>query len=235
MRFGTRLFAFVLILVTIAPAQQFWEKKPWTQWNKREVEQLLENSPWAKSQTQSSVDIQVAQRSMRGEGAVDSVSKVTYVAQLRSAKIVRQAIVRQAQLKSRYDDMNPEQKAAFDAKTQPFLDGPPGPQIAVHVSFDTTVPGQMIELQNHWTRQTTGLLQNTVFLSLPGGRKISPLDYTPPRSGGFVFIFERLKDIPSSGELRLEFMGPGSSNPQAQRISIGFNLARMVVNGNLDF
>jgi hypothetical protein len=32
-----------------APAQDFWKKKPYTEWSEKECRRLLEDSPWAKT------------------------------------------------------------------------------------------------------------------------------------------------------------------------------------------
>src|SRR5512146_535828 len=108
----------LLVLGDSALAQQFWEKKPWTQWNKKEVQRMLEDSPWAQSQTVTNVDVNFSGGSVARDPLASqlkdrdyaSVMTIKYTAQFRSVPLVRQAVVRQLQLAKNYDGLAPEQK-----------------------------------------------------------------------------------------------------------------------------
>src|SRR5262245_23042520 len=91
---------------------QVWEKRPYQQWSKPDVDKLLSDSPWAQQHTQ---------RMSRGG---DAGQDATITARLRSDLPCRQALVRQMQIQSKYDNMNGAERAAFDAKTKPILDCP---------------------------------------------------------------------------------------------------------------
>jgi len=111
MRFKLFLIAsMVFTLSTSAPAQgqKYWETKPYQQWTLREVTQFLEESPWA--QTQLTIV----------PGAPGSSFIATM--RLRSALIVRQALLREKQLQMNYDKFTVADKTRFDNETKTFLE-----------------------------------------------------------------------------------------------------------------
>jgi hypothetical protein len=247
-RILTGLIALTLVSAT-ATAQQFWEKKPWTQWNKTEVDKMLSESPWTQSQTLSKVNVQVISGSVSRpsiSGALrdpmanakdrdySDVAKLKYTAQLRSAPLVRQALVRQLQLAKNYDGLSAEQKKNFDAKTAPFLEPGDPSQIVVHVGYDATVQGYNIELQRYWNAQTAQTLASSVYLNLPGGHKLSLADYSPA-TGGFQLLFQRPPGPLPEGNVTLQFASPAFENIPAADVIISFPTKKMLVDGSTVF
>src|SRR5438105_486663 len=128
-----RVRVLMLVVAAAAPmvlAQEFWEQKPYTKWTKAETEKMLQNSPWAQHTTLSKVTsnmagISTGVKGVTGVGAVAQNAEaersenptLIYTAQLRSARPIRQAVVRQRQLQEGYDSMSPQQREALDAKT----------------------------------------------------------------------------------------------------------------------
>ncbi|MGH9779284.1 MAG: hypothetical protein ACRD5I_12815, partial [Candidatus Acidiferrales bacterium] len=86
--------AITLLCATLLWAQKAWEKKPYTEWNQREVNQVLQESPWARSAL------------LQGHILVDTPAAATaggprVVARWESALTVRQALVRREELAGR--------------------------------------------------------------------------------------------------------------------------------------
>lgn len=228
----------LLVSAHVATAQQFWEKKPWTQWDKKEVQRMLEDSPWAKSQTVTNVAVDVAGGAvLRNPVAArvkdrdyTNVIKITYTAQFRSVPLIRQALVRQLQLAKNYDALAPEQKKNFDSKTELFLAaGDPG-QIVVYVGYESSIASYAIELQHYWGSQTRGTLAASVFLNVPGGRKLELQDYAPA-TGGFQLLFQRPSGALPDGDITLQFTSPGFQNIPSKQMVISFPMKKMVVSG----
>lgn len=96
------------LCITIpAKAQKVWEKKPYQQWSMSDVIQILSDSPWAQTQI---------------EEGHDGFGPYFITIQLRSATIIRQALVRQRQLHLNYDKFTPSDKAKFDMDVKEFLE-----------------------------------------------------------------------------------------------------------------
>src|ERR671937_1690538 len=107
-------------------AQDDWSKKPFNRWTKAEAEKVLNDSPWARQQT---VKISVAPRSRRVAGApldtsggspaiasadlggAEAPVDFTFTLRLRSARRVREALVRLKQIEAGYDKMSPAKQA----------------------------------------------------------------------------------------------------------------------------
>ncbi|MDR0311228.1 MAG: hypothetical protein LBJ21_06565, partial [Acidobacteriota bacterium] len=151
-----------------------------------------------------------------GAAATDSQAPyVKYTAQLRSAAPIRQAIVRQQQIQSKYDKASTEDKQSFDENAQTFLAGPPSDFVVVFVSFEANNRDTIQDLLRHWQSQTLELLHNSVFLRGSKGDRV-PLSQYVPVSGAnqeFQFIFPRHfegKEVLQPGDrgLQLEFDYP---------------------------
>jgi hypothetical protein len=132
----------VMSCVAFATAQD-WSAKPFNQWSKAEVDELLNDSPWARKQE---VLIRYGERQttvaggtnpaqanggfMRSEGNTAALGGAraavdfTFTLRLRSALPVREALVRLKQLEAHYDQMSPKERATFDAKMKGLLECP---------------------------------------------------------------------------------------------------------------
>jgi hypothetical protein len=232
------LVLLAFILGHAAVAQEFWEKKPYTEWSKPETEKILENSPWAQHITLSHLSsnlsgISTTSRGVTGVGTVTQNIEaehsqnptLTYTAQLRSARPIRQAVVRQRQLQDGYDSMSPVQRAALDAKTNAYLAQPQG-EIVVYVTYTSSVNSYADLMRRYWTQQTYDLLKNTVFLSI-GHERLSPTGYAAT-TGAFQFNFPRPAEIPTNGSMVLEFRHPGVGVIAPERALIEFKLNKLV-------
>ena len=248
--FRLRLFAitaFALLALPRAAAQDFWQAKPFPTWSKAESEKMLRDSPWAQHITLSQVimaGFSTGQQSRNsgvgagspGVGNPAAVSEaqhselphLTYIAQLRSALPVRQAVVRQRQLAEGYDAKPPQQRAALDAKTDAYL-AKPQDDIVVYVAYESNL-GNYANLEaRYWKQQTYDLLKNKVFLTI-GGARLAPVGYAAT-DGAFQFNFERPAEVLHAGSVTLEFTHPPVGALATETVRIEFKLNKMLVNG----
>lgn len=222
-----------------ALAQNFWIEKEFRRWTEKECRQLLEDSPWAKSFTHSQTYIEVMGARTR-ERELQSIPKFHYVAQIRSALPVRQALVRQRQLEARYDQMNPRQKQAFDRQAQEFLSLESPDAVVIYVSYSTNVVTFYRELARHWQSLPTEQARKEIQLLGPRGKRIYPLTYAVPEGtdGAFEVSFPKIVEgepllTPEDKELRLLLVHPDIGQQGSANIYFHFDVRKMLINGKV--
>ena len=138
-----------LLLLATAFAADFWEKKEYKQWSQTECKKLLEDSPWAKQFTLT--EVKAIDNSAASRENTDSAQPyVKYQTQFRSAKPVRQAIVRQGQIAQKYDSLPPEQKQEFDKKADSFISADLSDNVIVYVTYEANNRDNDRELARYW-------------------------------------------------------------------------------------
>ncbi len=215
-------------------AQQFWEKKTYTEWSDKQVRRILENSPWAQQFTVSDVKIEIAgpQLSPKGpsraarERGLEQNPRIIYTVQFRSAKPMRQALIRRVQIEGKYDSMATDRKAAADRRAQDFLNAP-AEEIMVYIGFETNVPAYALDLQQSFSSLPPSTVPNDTFLNA-GGEKLSPTSYEVV-TGGVQLTFKRPQNLARTGEISLEFMSPKVGDLASTRAFVRFKLKDMVV------
>ncbi len=242
-----RIATFLLVFAFLAPvlAEDFWDKKPMDKWSKGDVKKLLTDSPWAREYAMSAV--QIATMGMTGgnlSGAVatsterggDTNVVTSYVLQLRSARPVRQAVVRESQLASNYDAMNAEQKAQFDARARQYIDLQFPEEVVVYVKYGVTNPAWTQDMVRYWTTQTTETMKNSVYLITPKNDRMPLTSFKLAQGQAFQFSFARPKDIGPDGSLKVEFVHPDKLCSQTEtRILVEFKLKNMNAGSKLEF
>ncbi|MCI0657173.1 MAG: hypothetical protein L0170_08895 [Acidobacteria bacterium] len=107
-----------LLCASLLYAQKAWEKKPYTEWTQREVSQVLQESPWARSA--------LLQGYILVETPAQAAGGPRVVARWESSLTARQALVRREELAGRAKG---EAAAEYLATTPPnyvlVLFGPP--------------------------------------------------------------------------------------------------------------
>ncbi|GEM_PF-626087 len=262
------LVLLAVALGTLAASQggEFWQKKDYRQWSEKDCRKLLENSPWAQKHTLSEVFIDSTATPGAGrsdpvqgsaaesgripgplertstERARESRPQLFYQAQLRSAMPIRQAIVRLTQISADYNEMPPDQQAAFDKKSAEFLSKPFPNTVVVHISYGSNVQFDDRNLTRHWRSQTTETLKNFVFLILPGGEKVALSGYAVSQGAGREFQFEfprQYNNRPLVGAqdktLQLEFPHPGIRGQRESRVLLTFKVEKMMLQGAIAY
>jgi hypothetical protein len=225
--------------VSVSLGADFWEKKDYREWSQKECAKLLEDSPWSKQFTLTSVGVMDdSDRDASDAGQ----PYIKYQVQLRSALPVRRAIVRQMQLAQKYDSLPPEQKQQFDKSAEAFLAASMDEAVIVYVSFTTNSQPNDLELARYWQSQTTEVLKNYVYLTPGKGDKVYLGRYATSQGGQreFQFIFPRQVDgkpILNSNDksLKLEFTLPIVGKMGDGRAFLEFKAEKMIFEGNIAY
>lgn len=235
-------------------AADFWVKKDYTKWSSNDCQHLLDDSPWARTKTLSTpanvqprVTVGGVQPPSSPDVGGEISPSISYDLQFRSAKPVREAIVREAQIQSHYDKMTGEQKAAFDANAAKYISQTFSDKVVVAVVFTSNVSAYETDLRNYWDRQTAATLHETVFLNAAKER-LQLIGYSQ-RDNVLEFVFPRPRTALQPDDLlSVEFVHPTlrtglDTSQQAgvlmrlgeQRMLFEFKPGKMLLNGQLEF
>ena len=247
------LVAALCVIVQVCLAEQFWEKKAYSQWSAKEVAQMMQNSPWTLSYsigTTNITEIGVGPSgSGRGRGTASqsaglassqdiqhqSDPRINYLVQLRSALPIRQAVARKLQIEARYDAMPPQQKAAVDAKIAEYLNTSFEDRVVLQVIYSSNVPTYLSDIRRYWMAQTAEQLKSSMFLNA-GGEKIPVEGYVVSADQTiFELTFARPKEVGAHSNLSLEFTQPAIGILPEQKVLVQFKPKDMAVNGAVQF
>jgi len=191
--------AALLLSLPLSAAVQ-WDKKPPTEWSEKDVQKLLNDSGWAKTQVFSSAVtlFRNATPGSEGSGRATSSSNtanathISFHIRFLSAKPVRQAI-------SRMMEMRQKQPVSeeFAAQLKTFAAGEFLEIIVLTVTCDSSEPGANVQqAMSLLHSRGTADLKNNTFLETKGGRRLFLKEFQTPRQDGLGarFIFPRLVD-----------------------------------------
>lgn len=250
-------FAAALLLAGAAPrggaAQDDPRKRPVAGWTKAEVERFLSDSPWARQQT---VKIQRERRAqavagapiseagtVRAEvGSAEAPVDFTFTLRLRSARPVREALLRARQLAAGYDKMGAKERAAFDAdpRNRGLLECP-----ACAENYVLTLSAKSAEAPGadpvfaSFKGARLADLQRYVFIADETGARRQLVHFVAPKAPGeeAVFFFPRAGAdgapllTPRSRELRFNV----TENEVNNVVNFVMDVSRLVVGGAVEF
>ncbi|HEY0097970.1 MAG TPA: hypothetical protein VGB76_03350 [Pyrinomonadaceae bacterium] len=234
-RYGLRLVILVALAaqasgvgMPFAGAQQNWEKAPFQNWGAADVKAVLEKSPWSRVIEQNTV----IAPSLLGVNAPKMEEKTIIL--LRSALPVRQALLRERQLASKYESMNAADRAAFDAKNKALLDCPACARyyvISIKCNY-ACYGGSFVE--DH---------KKSFYLLNDKGerRELAGATPLPDKQEGALFFFPRLNDkgepllTPASKELTFHSLIRPVVNADSLSQKYRFDVTKMVRGGEVVF
>jgi hypothetical protein len=199
---------FLASLTGTGLAQDGWLNKPLEQWSKADVQKLLNDSPWARTQ-EARLDFGSEVRRIAGAPTTSSGHQSTEMGganiavdyrvtlRLRSALPIRQALVRAKQLEAKYDQMSPKERAAFDEKMKGLLDCPACAQnYVVTLSCKSTNYPGADALYDGLRGATLPGLKPYVHLENDRGERRNLVHFVAPRAAGeeTIFFFPRFDD-----------------------------------------
>lgn len=228
------LFIVVLSLTllggsVISHAQQDWEKIPYRRWGKDEVKAVLESSPWSRLDERGTTVAPM----MLGIDAPKFSSDLLVL--LRSALPVRQALLRERQLESKYDTMSAADRASFDAKNKALLECP---ACAKHYVISIRCPnlgcytGTFIEDHKKYFYLVDDKGER---------RDLAGATPLPGREGSAVFFFPRANDkgapllTRDSKEMIFHFMIQAGVGLREVSEKVKFDVTKMVRGGEVIF
>jgi hypothetical protein len=235
-RIGATLAIAIFALFT-ANASEFWVSKDWKHWSKGECENLLTESPWARvwryraQPTDPNVPYAL-------------LDQLVFSIQLRSALLVREALVRQLQIERKYDKMADPDKLAFDEHAKRMLDGYVGDEILVHVDFSESNGSDLLESSVRGVIAHGNLAASLV---TDDGTQISPIrvDMSDKTTHTFDLVFPRTKDgkpIIAAGQKQfsIHFQSPPilyfkGLIISSRRVRVDFDLSKMIANGSVSY
>jgi hypothetical protein len=253
------------IAISVASVGVFSQKatKPWSEWNRKEAEKILNDSAWSQSQSetqgQQASDTPTNMGDTRGrEEAVRSVAtnaSISFHVRFFSARPIRQAYVRLLQL----SETTPADASAAEKMTA-WANLAADDRIIVTVSCtgDERSLGKVFRTLRNAKLDD---LKTTVYLERKDGKRVALTDYAPPAKDifGARFTFPRTVDgqpfiTTDGGVIRfhaeyaprlIDTNAPtsggtsgapkSSEQPYKMRLDVKFKTAEMIYNGELEY
>jgi len=217
--------------------------KPWTEWTVKDAQKILSDSGWAQTQTYMStteMTFSPATRQTDGKGEVNQATGVNYRIRFLSAKPIRQAFLRLAQLDPKSTHEQTDQLLQFvDTKYDKI--------VVIAVSYDQDgLPKDSrftMPVFQSFSGGLTSTMKFNAYLDIKGGQRVFLQEYRAPSGDGMgaIFIFPRMVNDkplldPKSGEVRFyaEFPKLGG-NDQQIRLNVRFKVSELMYDGILDY
>jgi len=244
----TKTITVLALTLTIAPSLAAQKKPlPWTEWSKKDVEKILNNSAWAQTQTEgesqdsgstSAITAVAAPRSSgsdlsrTGESGESKPSQIVkYRIRFLTAKPVREAFARMVLLSQ--EKANEE----LTQKLQGFVDRDFGDYIVIAVAFETADKRVVGPLMQAFSSANAEVLKSTAYLERKDGKRVFLMDYRAPVNDGMgaKLVFPRtlegqpfLKDESDNIRFVAEFN-------QKIKLNTRYKVADMTYDGRLEY
>jgi len=235
--------AFIVVVLTVSALSEFWADKPYSKWSAKDIKHLLSQSPWGKTTTLRTPIIKQVHRKtgqfsdLAGEGEGVADPTVEYSVYLRTARPVREALVRQAQIDEKYDEMSDADKKTFDKKWGQFLAAEGPDKIIVQVQYSSNTADIDRQLMNFWQNQTAATMREVSAMTWPDGRRVAPIAYWAARGAGreFQIAFARPEGYRDDGAISVEFQNPNVKVEGNSRIYTKFQLKELKYAGKVTY
>jgi hypothetical protein len=240
------ILAFAFALVLGAEAQK--KEKPWTEWTEKEALKMLNDSAWGQTQTETDTSEMfyspnsanrnpIGNRPLDGpggsgnsrstQGQLNQATNINFRIRLLTAKPIRQALARRAQMQN--PELAEQLKAFAEQHTDKFI------VVAVEYdSKDRRFSGPAMQVFNS---ATTSVLKNNTYLENKDGKRLFLQEYIAPINDGMgaKFVFPRtfnneLFVNEQSGYLRFF-----TEMAKSLRLNMRFNIADMTYDGKLEY
>jgi hypothetical protein len=239
--------AFILFSTLATTMAQKYDKK-WTEWSKKEAQDILEKSPWAQTQNDTDASEQMySPTSAPGvngarttsnddtrltQGATNQATNVKYHVRFFSARPIREALIRLMEL-------GQSTKPTADAITRMhnFAEVKSEGSIIVTVLIEGSDQRSVNPVMQALNSSVVGTLKNTCYLQRADGKQLFLEEYFPPGKDGFGarFIFLRMPDekpFIDANSKEVRFFAQVNSNIKIDR---RFKIADMMYQGELEY
>jgi hypothetical protein len=251
-----RILLLCSVFVLFAANAAAQKEKPWTEWSEKEALKMLSDSAWGQSQKEltdsasgsgGSAITSAAQNasganmvmtdgakasseSGQSIGQKGATLNLVYNISFLSAKPVRQAFIRIAELRS--PDSPPERVTERRA----FIDRDFGDYIVVSLILDGTDRKKLVPVKQALGGANLATFKDVAYLERKDGKRVTIMDYRAPGTDplGAKFIFPRtLEGKPfldaNSGEVRV-YLEIGKT-----KLNRRFKVAEMMYDGKLEY
>ena len=224
--------SFVIMLAYPAVSAQ-WNKKPYTEWSEKEATKLLNDSPWAQTQTITDTSQMTGQaRADSSQSRIAQVFNVNLRIRFLSAKPVRQALSQLMELKN-----GEKISAQLAARLKAFAAADFPDYIVITVTTESDRASQLHQqtLASFYKLTTNELKSNTYLLAR--GQRVFIKEYQPPGNDGFGarYIFPRLVDgkpfiAPEAGDVLFHSEPSGFT-----LLNMRYKVKEMMFDGKLEY
>ena len=243
------VIALLCLFVGAANGQKFLDK-PFDRWSRDDAGKVLNESSWvqlyqsteglAAIEKDSMLNDQDTTRSKApGPRATDARAEArdlgvaAIIVRLHSSPMIRQAYVRLRQIAAKYDDMDQDKRAAFDASVKDVLDCPLCKNYYI-VTMTKSINASHENVEDGLFQTTTPeQMKGMIWLVNDAGVRSPLARFIPPKTAAdqAVFFFPRRDDkgneliSPTSKSFKIEFSGEffTNANPYSKIIPHGFD------------
>jgi hypothetical protein len=238
--------AIIFALAFSVGAQK--KMKSWTEWTEKDVNKMLNDSAWGQTQTETDTSEMfytpnsqnrnsIGNRPPDGssgsssdrstQGQLNQATSINYRIRLLTAKPIRQALARRAQMQ------NPELAERLKA----FAEQQTDKYIVVAVDYDSTdrrFTGPAMQVFNS---ANTGVLKNNTYLETKDGKRLFLQEYIAPINDGVgaKFVFPRTSDNEPFVSEQGGFLRFYSEMAKNIKLNMRFKIADMVYDGKLEY
>jgi hypothetical protein len=239
--------SLVFALAAVAGAQK--KVKPWTEWSEKEVNKMLNDSAWGQTQTDTNTSEMFYSQSQpnrsaiptrpldspggsdtndrNAQGALNQATSINYRIRLLTAKPIRQAMARRAQMQN--PQLAEQLKAFAEQSTDKFI------VVAVdYDSADRRFSGPAMQIFNS---ANTGTLKNNTYLENKDGKRIFLQEYMAPINDGMgaKFVFPRTLDNEAFVTEKSGFLRFYSEMAKNIKLNMRFKVSDMTYDGKLEY
>ena len=242
----------------LALAAQQKPPKHWTEWSRKDVEKVLNDSPWGRTQVETDTSEMFYSPTAQGqaapsssarattatgqssapggslaggrtaEGALNQSTSVKFHIRWFSARPIRRAMAREVALR---DGRMTDQLAAF-------ADGPIETRTVIAVTFEASDRRFGAKALEAFNAANTATLKNNTYLERRDGTRVFLGEYIPPSGntiGAALFVFPRTlgeRPLLSSDTGDVRFFSEFS---RALRLDMRFKVSEMIYEGRLEY
>jgi len=222
--------------------------KPWTEWSEKEVNKMLNDSPWGQTQTETDTSEMfyspnsqnrnpISNRPLDGstgsgndrstQGQLNQATNINYRIRLLTAKPIRQALARRAQMQN--PELAEQLKAFAEQQTDKYI------VVAVdYDSRDRRFSGPAMQIFNS---ANTGVLKNNTYLENRDSMRLFLQEYIAPSNDGMgaKFVFPRTLDNEPFVDEKGGFLRFYSEMAKNLKLNMRFKIADMTYDGKLEY
>jgi hypothetical protein len=218
--------------------------RPWREWTKKDVERVLNDSPWGRTQIDTDTSEmfyrpQAAPAARTGAsnadptrdergGSTNRATEVRYRIRWFSSRPIRRAMAREVALR----------EGELSERLLEFAEGAVESRTVIAVTFEADDQRYAARVSESLNAATTATLKNSTYLERRDGTRVFLQEYIPPTAntvGAALFVFpRRVGELPlltsDTGDVRFY-----SEYPRDLKLNMKFKVRDMIYEGRLEY